>query len=125
MAKFSSYTNTDLGQYPIDEEFKFDGKPGDNVITGVINGFKTASEEATEPWTPKYLGHMAAFGGTTPKPTGTAQVVADFFEQCFNETGIDGFNIACEYFSDTLIVMRRQADSYCRCVESWKLRRCC
>lgn len=110
MAKFSSYTGTDLGQYEYEEEFKFDGKPGDNIITGVINGFKTASEESTVPWTPKYLGHLAAFGGTTPKPTGTPEMVADFFEECFNECDIDGFNIACKFESRE---SRKQQTNHC------------
>lgn len=68
MAKSSSYTNTDLAKWLIDQEFKFEGKAADNAIAGVINGFKIAEEEDTEPWTPRYLGKMAGFGGTTPKP---------------------------------------------------------
>jgi len=96
MAKFSGFTGVDLAQYKKDEEFKFDGKPGDNIITGVVNGFKTAAEESTVAWTPEYLGHMSGFGGPTPKPCGTAEVVADYFEKCFNECDVDGFNLVCE-----------------------------
>jgi hypothetical protein len=70
-AKFSSYTNTDLGKFPIDSEFKFEGKAADNAIAGVINGFKTAPEETTEKWRQRYLGMFAGFGGTAPKPVGT------------------------------------------------------
>lgn len=97
MAKFSSYTNTDLGKFALDEEFKFEAKAADNAITGVINGFMTAAAESTEPWTPRYLGTMAGFGGTTPKPVGTPEMVADVFEKWWRECDIDGFNIACEY----------------------------
>lgn len=46
--KFSSYTNTDLGKFPIDSEFKFEGKAVDDAITGVINGFKTAAKLAVQ-----------------------------------------------------------------------------
>ncbi|KAH8670124.1 HK97 family phage prohead protease [Tricladium varicosporioides] len=94
MAKFSSYTNTDLGQFAMDEPFTFEGKAADNAITGVINGFMTAAAESTEPWTPRYLGHMAGFGGTTPKPCGTPEMVADVFQKWWEECDIDGFNIA-------------------------------
>ncbi|CZR54827.1 uncharacterized protein PAC_04711 [Phialocephala subalpina] len=81
-------------QWPMDQGFKFEGKAADNAITGVINGFKIAAEEDTEPWTPRYLGQMAGFGGVTPKPIGTAEMVADVFEKLFNDCDIDGFNIA-------------------------------
>jgi alkanesulfonate monooxygenase SsuD/methylene tetrahydromethanopterin reductase-like flavin-dependent oxidoreductase (luciferase family) len=96
MAKFSSYCNVDLAQYEPKEPFKFEGKTGDNVITGVINGYMAAQKESTQVWTPEYLGEMSAFGGNTPKPVGTAEMVADVFEKWFNECDIDGFNIACK-----------------------------
>jgi alkanesulfonate monooxygenase SsuD/methylene tetrahydromethanopterin reductase-like flavin-dependent oxidoreductase (luciferase family) len=102
MAKFSSFSGVDLGQYTKGEEFKFDGKAGDNIISGVLNGLKTAAEESTVPWTPEYIGHVSGFGGTTPKPCGTAEVVADYLESCMNECDVDGFNLVCEYFPDVL-----------------------
>ncbi|KAE9982771.1 hypothetical protein EG328_010635 [Venturia inaequalis] len=92
MVKFSGYTGIDLSQYPIDEPFKFEGKPADNTITGVINNLKTATENDGE-WTPRRLGELMALGGTTPAPVGTAEMVADVFEEWFRETDIDGFNI--------------------------------
>jgi alkanesulfonate monooxygenase SsuD/methylene tetrahydromethanopterin reductase-like flavin-dependent oxidoreductase (luciferase family) len=116
MAKFSSYANTDLGQIPIDEEFKFEAKAADNAITGVINGFRTAAEETTEKWTPRYLGQFAGFGGTTPKPVGTPEIVADVFEEWFNTCGIDGFNIACE-FSETILEVQT-LNLILRCIKS-------
>lgn len=96
LAKFSGFSGIDLAKYKHDEEFKFDGKAADNIITGVINAMQTAAEDTTVAWTPDYLGHFTGFGGTTPKPCGTAKVVADYFERCFNECDVDGFNIVCE-----------------------------
>jgi len=127
MAKFSGFTGVDRAQYKKDEEFQFDGKPGDNIITGAVNGFKTAAEVSTVPWTPEYLGHFCGFGGPTPKPCGTPEVVADYFEECFNECDIDGFNLVCKCFpmfpllSKKLLLTKRTT----RLFESNKLRRCC
>ncbi|RDW95108.1 luciferase-like protein [Coleophoma crateriformis] len=94
LAKFSSYTNVDMSQFPLDEPFNFEGKTADNTITGVINNFKTYSKDMSEAWTPRKLGGMLSFGGTTPMPVGTPSMVADFMEKWFTETDIDGFNMA-------------------------------
>lgn len=96
LIKFSGYTGVDLSKYPIDEPFNFEGKAKDNTITGVINNLKTATSN-DEVWTPRKLGELMALGGTTPSPVGTAEMVADVFEEWFRETDIDGFNIVCKY----------------------------
>lgn len=95
LAKFSGYTNVDLAQYPLKEPFDFELQASDNTVTGVIKNYSLKQKEATEPFTPEYIGKMAGFG-STPKPTGTAAEVADILEMWFRETGIDGFNLVCE-----------------------------
>lgn len=55
----------------------------------------------TEQWTPRKLGAMLSLGGTTPMPIGTPEMVADFMEEWFRETDIDGFNLACTSLANT------------------------
>jgi alkanesulfonate monooxygenase SsuD/methylene tetrahydromethanopterin reductase-like flavin-dependent oxidoreductase (luciferase family) len=98
LAKFSGYTNVDLSKYPLKEPFDFELQAADNTVTGVIKNYSLKQKEATEPFTPEYIGKMAGFG-STPKPTGTAEHVADILEDWFHKTGIDGFNLVCQYSS--------------------------
>lgn len=48
----------------------------------------------TEPWTPRRLGIQIALGELHPCPVGTAEDVANVFEEWVNEADCDGFNIA-------------------------------
>jgi alkanesulfonate monooxygenase SsuD/methylene tetrahydromethanopterin reductase-like flavin-dependent oxidoreductase (luciferase family) len=59
-------------------------------------GLRLRLRETTEKWTQRYLGMFAGFGGTTPKPVGTPEMVVDVLKGWWRERGIDGFNIACE-----------------------------
>lgn len=98
LAKFSGYTNVDLAQYPLNEPFDTELKHADNQVAGVIKNYSLKRKEATEPFTPEYIGRMAGFG-STPKPTGTASEVADMLEDWFHKTDIDGFNLVCKCLS--------------------------
>lgn len=95
LAKFSGYTNVDLSQYPLTEPFDTELTHADNQVAGVIKNYALKRKEATEPFTPEYIGKMAGFG-SSPKPTGTAERVADLLEEWYHKTDIDGFNLVCE-----------------------------
>ncbi|KAH8646144.1 FMN-dependent oxidoreductase [Xylariales sp. PMI_506] len=95
LAKFGGYTGMDLSGYPLDEPFEFRDDQGlQNVIKGVIESFKDSEALDGKPWTPRRLGIQMAFGGLHPMPVGTAEDVADVFEQWIEEADIDGFNVA-------------------------------
>ena len=100
LAKFGAYTGIDMSAYPLDEPFDFEGKTGGaNTITGVIKAMKTMIDSLKineGPVTPRMLGDKLALGGAIPMPIGTAEMVADVFEEWWRETDIDGFNIVCE-----------------------------
>jgi alkanesulfonate monooxygenase SsuD/methylene tetrahydromethanopterin reductase-like flavin-dependent oxidoreductase (luciferase family) len=100
MARFSGFTNLDLSHYPPDEPFEFKGEQSEASIHGVIAMCKEISgtREDDEPWTPRKLGHMMAFGGTGAVPVGTPEMVADEFERWMAEADIDGFNVMRAYF---------------------------
>lgn len=74
LAKFCGYTNVDLSKYPLKEPFNTELTHADNQVAGVIKNYSLKQKEATEPFTPEYIGKMAGFG-STPKPTGTAEFV--------------------------------------------------
>jgi hypothetical protein len=74
LAKFSGYTNVDLSKYPLKEPFNTELTHADNQVAGVIKNYSLKQKEATEPFTPEYIGKMAGFG-STPKPMGTAKFV--------------------------------------------------
>jgi alkanesulfonate monooxygenase SsuD/methylene tetrahydromethanopterin reductase-like flavin-dependent oxidoreductase (luciferase family) len=95
LAKFSGYTNVDLSKYPLKEPFNTELTHADNQVAGVIKNYSLKQKEATEPFTPEYIGKMAGFG-STPKPTGTPERVADILEDWFHKTDIDGFNLVCK-----------------------------
>lgn len=99
MARFSGFTNLDLSQYPPDEPFQFKGEQSEASIHGVIAMCKeiAGTQEDEEPWTPRKLGHMMAFGGTGAVPVGTPEMVADEFERWMEEADIDGFNVQRSY----------------------------
>lgn len=94
LARFGNFTTVDLSGFPIDEEFNFEGKHYENSIQGVINNIKLVSEQKA--WTPRSVGERYAFAGSNPRPVGTAETIADFFEKWWKEADIDGFNVNCE-----------------------------
>ena len=94
LARFCGFTNVDLSGYAIDEEFNFEGTHYDNSIQGVIDNIKVISEETR--FTPRVVAEMFALGGSGPRPVGTPEMVADFFEKWWREADIDGFNVNCE-----------------------------
>ncbi|EPE31213.1 Bacterial luciferase-like protein [Glarea lozoyensis ATCC 20868] len=92
LAKFSAYSGVDMSQYPLDEPFVFDGNTtSSNIITGVVNSMKAMFDKFDGPVTPRMFGEKMSLSGFAP--VGTPEMVADAFEEQFNETDIDGFNI--------------------------------
>ncbi|QDS69287.1 hypothetical protein FKW77_002556 [Venturia effusa] len=91
LARFSGFTNVDLSQYEVDEEFDFEGKHHENTIQGVIDNIKVIGEDKV--FTPRVVAEMFALGGSGPRPVGTAEEVADFFEEWWRGGGLDGFNV--------------------------------
>jgi alkanesulfonate monooxygenase SsuD/methylene tetrahydromethanopterin reductase-like flavin-dependent oxidoreductase (luciferase family) len=95
LAKFSAYSGIDMSQYPLDEPFVFDGDTSaSNIITGVVNSMKTMFDKFDGPVTPRMFGEKMSLSGLSP--VGTPEMVADAFEDFFNATDIDGFNIVCK-----------------------------
>lgn len=95
LAKLCGFTGVDLGKFPLNEPFTFEATAGDAGITGVIQNFNLRAKEHTEPLTPERLGHMAGFINT-PAPIGTAEMVADVFQEWMAKTDVDGFNLVCK-----------------------------
>jgi alkanesulfonate monooxygenase SsuD/methylene tetrahydromethanopterin reductase-like flavin-dependent oxidoreductase (luciferase family) len=93
LARFCGFTNVDLSGFALDEEFDFEGKHYDNSIQGVIDNIKVIAQEKI--FTPRVVAEMFALGGSGPRPVGTPEMVADFFEQWWREGDIDGFNLNC------------------------------
>jgi alkanesulfonate monooxygenase SsuD/methylene tetrahydromethanopterin reductase-like flavin-dependent oxidoreductase (luciferase family) len=96
MAKFGGYTNIDLSKYPLKEPFNLEVGEADNLITGVLKDFNERLKSSKEPFTPESIGKAGGFN-TTPKPLGTAEMVADELQEWFEKTGIDGFNLVCGF----------------------------
>lgn len=94
LARFGNFTTVDLSNMGLDEEFQFEGKHYENSIQGVINNIKLISTERK--FTPRVVGELYAFGGSNPRPVGSVEMIADFFEKWWKETDIDGFNVNCE-----------------------------
>lgn len=63
------------------------------AIQAVFKALAASEDELDQPWTPRRLGMRMALGGLHPCPCGTADEVADVFEQWANEADVDGFNI--------------------------------
>ncbi|RDW68671.1 luciferase-like protein [Coleophoma crateriformis] len=94
LAKFSAYTGIDMSQYPMDEPFVFDGNTSAaNTITGVIKNMKAKFDQFEGPVTPRMFMESMSFGNSGLTPVGTPEMVADVFEDFFNATDIDGFNV--------------------------------
>lgn len=93
LAQFSGYTGIDLSRFPLDEVFELKDAPGDAAVHTFLENFNKATGN-TDPWTPRKLGEKMALGGFHPVPVGTAEMVADVFEQWVTEADVDGFNIA-------------------------------
>lgn len=94
LARFSGFTTVDLSGYLLDEPFDFKGDHFENSIQGVINNIKEISNE--EVLTPRMIAELFALGGAGPRPIGTPEMVADFFEEWWRESDIDGFNVNCK-----------------------------
>jgi alkanesulfonate monooxygenase SsuD/methylene tetrahydromethanopterin reductase-like flavin-dependent oxidoreductase (luciferase family) len=95
LARFCGFTNVDLSGFDVDEEFNFEGKHYDNSIQGVIDNIKLISTETK--FTPRVVAEMFALGGSGPRPVGTPETVADFFEKWWREGDLDGFNVNCQF----------------------------
>lgn len=90
LAQFSGYSGVDLATFPLDEPIDLSNSPGNLAVQSVLKAFDVST---TEPWTPRRLGIQMALGGLHPCPVGSAEEVADVFEQWVNEADCDGFNI--------------------------------
>ncbi len=93
LAQFSGYTGIDMSLFPLDEPFAASSLKGGAAITAVLASFEASLEGGAPPWTPRLLGERMAMGGLHPSPVGSAEQVADFFENWVNETDCDGFNM--------------------------------
>lgn len=82
-----------MSKFPLDEPFTSSSLKGGAGIQSVLNAFES-STESSEPWTPRRLGERMAVGGLHPCPVGSAEQVADIFEEWVNEADCDGFNVA-------------------------------
>jgi alkanesulfonate monooxygenase SsuD/methylene tetrahydromethanopterin reductase-like flavin-dependent oxidoreductase (luciferase family) len=47
------------------------------------------------PWKARKIGEIMAYGSHSPMPVGTPEMVADVFQNWFEEAGVDGFNVCC------------------------------
>lgn len=65
--------------------------------TQVIDNIKLIGTEKI--FTPRVVAEMFALGGSGPRPVGTPEMVADFFEKWWREGGIDGYNLNCNSLS--------------------------
>jgi len=144
LARFCGFTNVDLSGYAIDEEFDFEGAHHDNSIIGVIDNIKLLHTEGTK-FTPRVVAEskpicslsknipgqailtsgrtVFALGSSGPRPVGTPEMVADFFEKWWREGDLDGFNVNCSlHFPSSSLPSHLLTTS--RCLQSWLLRRC-
>lgn len=98
LAKISGFVNFDFAKLPPDEPFIFDDtKNSDNAIHTILKTIKRYDVDGT--LTPRKLGEQMAFCGFSPMPVGTPEMVADLMEEWVEGADVDGFNIACEWFS--------------------------
>lgn len=93
LAQFSGYTGIDLAPYPLDETMDLSNMSQAMAIQAVFKALATSEEELDQPWAPRRLGMRMALGGLHPCPVGTAEEVADVFEQWVDEADVDGFSI--------------------------------
>lgn len=93
LAQFSGYTGIDLARFPLDEPMDLSGMSQALAIQAVFKALAVSEEESDGPWTPRRLGMRMALGGLHPCPVGTADEVADVFQQWVEEADVDGFNI--------------------------------
>lgn len=93
LAQSSGYTGIDLAPYPLDEPMDLSNMSQAMAIQAVFKALAASEEELAQPWTPRRLGMKMALGGLHPCPVGTAEEVADVFEQWIEEADVDGFNI--------------------------------
>jgi alkanesulfonate monooxygenase SsuD/methylene tetrahydromethanopterin reductase-like flavin-dependent oxidoreductase (luciferase family) len=93
LVKVSSFLNTDLSKYPLDEPFEIDG--ADASIHTMLEALKAVSPSGQR-LTPRQLGAEFAFCGFGDMPTGTPEMIADRIEEWANVGDIDGFNLACK-----------------------------
>lgn len=92
LAQFSGYAGIDMSQFPLDEPVELSEKPG---VSAIVSTFRAldALNSTGEPWTPRRLGIRMAMGGLHPCPVGSAEEVADVFEEWIDVADVDGFNI--------------------------------
>jgi alkanesulfonate monooxygenase SsuD/methylene tetrahydromethanopterin reductase-like flavin-dependent oxidoreductase (luciferase family) len=105
LVKVSTFLNTDLSKYPLDEPFEIDG--ADASIHTMLEALKAVSPSGQR-LTPRQLGAEFAFCGFGDMPTGTPDMIADRIEEWANVGDIDGFNLACKPILSKPTVIRNQ-----------------
>lgn len=96
LVKVSTFLNTDLSKYPLDEPFELENV--DPSIHTMLEAVKAVSPYGSR-MTPRQLGAEFAFCGFGDMPTGTPEMIADRIEEWANVGDIDGFNLACKFSS--------------------------
>lgn len=94
LSQFSGFTGIDMSKYPLDEEFKLDGKPGENTVQSLIRDFNAGMGDDGKAWTPRKLGECMALGGLHPAPVGTPAMIADAMQEWIDVADVDGFNLS-------------------------------
>jgi hypothetical protein len=79
LARFCGFTAVDLSGCPLDEPIDFKGDHYENSTQGVIDNIKEISNE--EVLTPRMMAELFVLGGAGPRPIGTPEMVANFFEK--------------------------------------------
>ena len=87
------YTGIDLADFALDEPMDLSKVSQAMAIQAVFKALAASEDDLDGPWTPRRLGMRMALGGLHPCPVGTAEEVADVFEQWIDEADVDGFNI--------------------------------
>jgi alkanesulfonate monooxygenase SsuD/methylene tetrahydromethanopterin reductase-like flavin-dependent oxidoreductase (luciferase family) len=80
LAVFAGYTGIDLSKHPLDDLLVLKDAPGEDAVHSFLAAFNHVSE-LDQSWTPRQLGETMALGGFHPAPVGTAEMVADVFEE--------------------------------------------
>jgi alkanesulfonate monooxygenase len=93
----SGWTGLDFAALPPDEPLRFTDKA--NAMVSALEGFTISDPDRL--WTVREIARHAAIGGRGPVIVGSAEAVADEFQDWVAETDIDGFNLAYAVTPDT------------------------
>src|SRR5262249_1619404 len=96
LALLSGWMGIDFGAYGLDD-------PLHEVKTNAVRSFVEAfsSADPSRQWTLRELAEWVGLGGRGPVSIGSPATVADDLQTWVEETGIDGFNLACVVMPET------------------------